>query len=126
MNLKKGFVSLFLLSLSSCSQVKIKDSEWCGDAGQFGASCFKTLSDNTRDIEKAKWDEERFGMICTKAENFADWKASILKLCQMAGKRCKYDVKNKVIRFNERVESFSKSLEFVAIDENTQNLKQSK
>jgi hypothetical protein len=115
MNLKIGFISLLLLS---CSQVKIKDSEWCGDAGPYGASCFKTLSDNSRDIEKEEWDKERFGMICTKAENFAEWKIAILKLCKMAGRRCKYDVKQKVIRFNEKVEAFSKSLEFVAIDEN--------
>ena len=115
MSLKILFISLFLFG---CSQVKIKDSEWCGDAGPYGASCFNTLSDNTRDIEKEQWDEERFGMICTKSSNFAEWKTAILKLCKMAGRRCKYDVQKKVIIFNERVENFTKSLEFVAIDEN--------
>lgn len=107
----------FLLSLNSCSVVKIKDGEWCADAGREGASCFNTLSDNSRDISKEDWDKERFGMICTKSENFADWKKSILQLCKMAGKRCRYDFKENVARFYDRVDSTSKSLEFLSVDE---------
>jgi len=102
--------------LSSCSQVKLNDNEWCGDMGQQGASCFNTISDNSRDIEKEEWDKERFGMLCTKAESFANWKQAILKLCKLAGKRCKYDVKKKIIKFNDKVLSFSMLLESQSID----------
>lgn len=117
MNLRNVFMILFLLNLNSCARVKIKDAEWCADAGSIGASCFHTLSEQTRDIEKEAWDEERFGMICTKSENFAEWKKSILQLCKMAGKRCTYDIKRNIIRFNEKVELATKSLKSVALDE---------
>jgi hypothetical protein len=85
--------------------------------GQQGASCFNTISDNSRDIEKDEWDKERFGMLCTKAESFANWKQAILKLCKLAGKRCKYDVKKKIIKFNDKVIDFSNTAESYAIDE---------
>jgi hypothetical protein len=93
-------LSVFLLS--SCAKVQIKDSEWCGDLGQDGASCFNTLSDKQRDIAKAEWDKERFGMICTKAQTFADWQASILKLCK-ASKRCTYEGKKVIFNFMQNV-----------------------
>jgi hypothetical protein len=59
--------------------------------GSLGASCFNTLSDQSRDIEKAEWDAERLDMVCTKAEYFANWKAAILKLCKKT-KICSYEV----------------------------------
>lgn len=68
----------------------IRDSEWCGDAGPDGAVCATTLSDKTRDIPKDAWDEMRPGMICGSAETFAEWKASLLKLCKDS-KRCKLE-----------------------------------
>lgn len=73
--------------------------------GSAGASCFHTLSDSSRDLTKEEWDQERFGMICSKASTFAEWKASILKLCQMS-KRCSYDVKKKLIKFGDHVEEY--------------------
>lgn len=85
--------------------------------GQQGASCFNTISDNSRDIEKEAWDKERFGMLCTKADSFANWKEAILKLCKLAGKRCKYDVKKKIIKFNNKVIDFSNSAESYSLDE---------
>jgi hypothetical protein len=42
-------------------------------------------------------------MICTKAENFGEWKKAILKLCKIS-KRCTYDVKTQVISFHAKVE----------------------
>lgn len=104
-------ISLISILLVSCSSVKIKDHEFCGDAGPLGASCFHTLTDESRDIEKEQWDQERFGMICTNAASFADWKESLLKLCKLAGKRCRYVVEKKIIEFNDKVESFTLSLE---------------
>jgi hypothetical protein len=82
--------------------VQISDSEWCGDAGSLGASCFHTLSDQERDIEKDQWDQERFGMVCTSAETLAEWKAAILKLCKDT-KRCDYETKKKIVEFGKKL-----------------------
>jgi hypothetical protein len=97
---------LFLFALTvSCVGVDIKDAEVCADAGSEGAMCFHTLSDEARDISKIQWDEERFGMICTKAENFAEWKALILKLCRDSKGKCNNEVKSRVTSFSSRVEN---------------------
>jgi hypothetical protein len=94
----------FASSLASCSTVVIKDAEFCADAGELGAFCFNTLSEKERDIPKADWDTERFGMICTKAEHFAEWKAAILKLCRK-NPICTYDMAREVKRFSGRIET---------------------
>jgi hypothetical protein len=97
----------FVLILSfSCARIPIKDSEWCGDLGNEGASCFNTLSDNTRDISKEEWDKERVGMICSKAQTFSDWQAAIIKLCK-ASKRCTFEDKKIIINFVDNVEYVS-------------------
>lgn len=101
-SLKILFVTLFVSTLS-CSKVKISDGEWCGDAGKEGAYCFHTLSDGERDVPKEQWDLERFGMICTKSENFAQWKSAILKLCKHS-KVCKLEVEEAVNKFTGKVE----------------------
>lgn len=66
--------------------------------GELGASCFNTLNDKTRDIEKAQWDEERFGMLCAKPSVFADTKRTILQLCE-AYKKCVYDQNANIVYF---------------------------
>ena len=78
--------------------MKISNQEWCGDMGDLGASCFNTLNDKTRDIEKAQWDEERFGMICGTPSVFADTKRTILQLCETS-KKCVYDEAQNVVYF---------------------------
>lgn len=88
--------ALGLLILSGCASVRIPDTEWCGDMGSEGAACFHTLSDESRDIPKAEWDEYRFGQVCTTANDFASIKTALEKLCSMAGKRCKYYVKQAI------------------------------
>ena len=103
--LKKSFAILFVsLLLNGCAVVRIKNSEWCGDFGPEGASCFNTHNDNSRDIPSNEWDEERFGMICTSAETFTDWKANILKLCKVAGRRCRFEEKKNIIIFMDKVD----------------------
>ena len=82
------FGCLAVLLLSNC-QIQIKDIEVCGDFGSEGASCFHTNKDGSRDLTKTQWDHERFGMLCTKPENFAAWKAAIIKLCEKNG--CTWD-----------------------------------
>lgn len=91
------------LLLSSCGTVVIKDQEDCGDMGSLGATCFHTLSSETRDIPKAQWDDERFGMVCTKASNIADTKAAIEKLCSVSND-CTYEVKQRIDAFYNHID----------------------
>ena len=73
--------------------------------GSLGASCFYTLSPQTRDIEKAAWDDERFGMVCTRSENLANWKAAILELCSNSG-ICTYEDVQSAQNLGSRVSHF--------------------
>lgn len=93
--LKSAFVILFVSLLNSCANIKISDSEWCGDLGAEGASCFHTLSDKQRNLNRPSWEEERVGMVCTSPKTFSDWQSTIMKLC-IASKRCKFE-KNKAV-----------------------------
>lgn len=88
--------ALGLLLLSGCASVQIPDTEWCGDMGSEGAACFHTLTDESRDIPKPEWDNERFGQVCTTPNDFASIKSALEKLCSMAGKRCRYYVKQAI------------------------------
>lgn len=76
--------------LSACGTIQIQDSEWCADLGDLGASCKTTLSGQLRRIEKADWDKERFGQVCTTSDTVANLKAAVLKLCNQT-KRCTYE-----------------------------------
>lgn len=92
--------------LSSClTSVKIKDSEWCGDMGSEGASCFTTISGQSRDIPLREWEEDRFGMICGSPEAFLDWRTAIEKLCNK-NKKCLYETKKKLSKLDSGLESF--------------------
>jgi len=71
-----------------------------------GAECFHTLSDQERHLEKAEWDEIRFGQVCTPASSLANWKAAILKLCDDTG-RCDWEVVEKIVSFGERLDRLS-------------------
>ena len=103
-NFKASLRTLLLLALiSSCAKVKISDSEFCGDMGQEGATCFRTISGQLREVSPSEWESERFGQICTRPETFAEWKAAILKLCKMT-KRCTFEVKSKVKSFGHNVD----------------------
>lgn len=113
-NSKRNLVILFVLNLLlvSCGHVVIKDQEYCGDAGPLGATCFTTLSNQTRDLTPSEWDELRFGQICTEASNYADNVAIIQKACRLC-KCCTYDAKKQIMKFKEQVMLFKN---------NTQNL----
>jgi hypothetical protein len=82
--------SFTMMVLSGCGQVVIRDHELCGDEGSLGAECYHTLTPDHRVIHKSQWDDERFGMICTSADNVADDKAAIEKLCNET-KKCTTD-----------------------------------
>jgi len=79
--------------------------------GPEGASCFNTLTPETRDIPVETWrklevgPDHLFGKICTDSANFAHWSATIQKLCR-AYKKCTFDAKTKIARFKTRVGEF--------------------
>lgn len=90
--------------ISSCGKVTIQDNEWCGDIGNYGATCSTMLSNKVRELDKVSWDEERFGMICGKPEAFADLKQAIQKLCYK-NKKCQYEQLEKITRFIKEIEN---------------------
>lgn len=94
------------LLLSGCLKVVIPDTEWCGDMGQDGAYCVHTLNDTTRQVPKAAWDQERFGMLCTTSDTFASWKAALEKLCRDS--RCSFETKKEMASFFEKAERLAK------------------
>lgn len=98
---------LFVLILSSCGQIRLNNSEWCGDLGDLGASCFKTHSDESRDITKDEWDQERFGQVCTQAENFSNMKTALQKLCYLT-KKCTIEEKKILNSLENKIEKFNK------------------
>jgi hypothetical protein len=103
-NLKKSFAVLSACAiLNACAHVKINDAEWCADLGADGASCFHTLTDESRDLTREQWDQARFGQVCTSSDSFANWKAAILKFCSRT-RLCTYQFKKSVEDFSERVQ----------------------
>jgi hypothetical protein len=71
--------------------------------GELGASCFHTQMDYQRDIEKGQWEIERVGQLCTKPENFANWKIAIIKLCRR-NPICEFEVKKEFEQIIDRVQ----------------------
>lgn len=116
--LKIAYVILFVSLLSSCSTVEVKDTEWCSDLGIQGAYCFNTLSTDSREVAKEEWDKERVGMLCTSSDDFAEWKAVILKLCRYAGRRCTYEDK---IRIQTYLNNFQRNIGISKIIDNDKN-----
>lgn len=106
--MKHLFVCVALL-LTSCSNLEIKDGEWCADRGITGATCFHDLdtSKPKRRLTKEQWDKERFGMVCAKPQVFADKKSAIETFCQNAN-ICTYEVKSTVEKFSENLKESTK------------------
>lgn len=100
--LKKPVVQLIaLLSVTvSCGSVTVFDKEVCADLGVAGAHCARTLADppKRRDIEKAKWDSERIGWMCMRAEDFSDAEDAIDSLCRTSN-LCNYETKEQLAKF---------------------------
>jgi len=97
---KKLALQLMLLSsaiaLSACSSVAVYDKEVCADLGNAGAHCAHTyVTEKRRDIEKSKWDKERVGWMCMKAEDFSDTEDSIDELCRTKN-ICDFETKQKL------------------------------
>lgn len=119
-NLRVLFAISLALIASACGTVRITDQEWCGDMGPSGASCFHTLSDQTRDIDKEQWDEERFGQICGQASAYVEFKNALLKLCADTG-RCSWQVENQIRNFGNKVYRQNIRQERVRYEHSVQN-----
>lgn len=75
--------------------------------GDHGAYCFDSLADNEREVSKQDWDNERFGMICTKAENYAEIKKVLMQLCSQTN--CKFeDVQKKLVHFERGMNNYTR------------------
>jgi hypothetical protein len=98
-------VCVTLLSFS-CARVKVPVTDWWADKGELGAQGFNTNGDNLGKLDKHQWDDKRFGMVCTEAENFGAWKAVILKLCKVSN-RCTFEDKKKIAVFFNAVNAIT-------------------
>jgi hypothetical protein len=97
------FISAALLLISGCTDVPIKDAEWCADKGRRGATCWHTLDvEAKRQVTKTAWDNERFGQVCAKPQVFADAQAAIETFCQNTNS-CDYQVKTKIQKFSQHL-----------------------
>ena len=99
------FIGMALLSLSACATVELKDFEACGDKVDLGATCFHSLTPETRKLTKEEWDKIRFGRISLHIDAFLYMKSAIEKLCSVSD-RCTYEEKEQLSDFFSRVESF--------------------
>jgi len=86
---------LFLcaLALSACASldtpIHVNDDEFCTDLGKYGAECRRTLSNRQRSLDKAAWDKERGGQLCTKSQTIEHLVSTVLKACTEL--KCTYD-----------------------------------
>lgn len=101
--------SLSVIALNACGHVTVFDKEVCADLGVVGAHCAFTLANppKRRDIEKAKWDTERIGWMCMRADDFSDAEDSVDQLCRSTN-LCDYETKEKIEQFKERTASVLK------------------
>lgn len=102
-------LTLFTLTVLSCA-VQIKNQRWYGDAGDDGAVWFETLTNATGDVDKADWDKLRFGMVCSVAQNYADLKAVLEKLCHETNNCVYVEALNKF--FFSRVDKWNLQKQF--------------
>ena len=103
--LKPLLIISFLIS-TSCAQVKIKNSQFCGDLGEDGAHCNKTLTVEPKDFPKAEWDAMRFGWICQPPQAFADQKTALQALCKR--NNCSYEDQQAMDNFFLKVDEMNR------------------
>lgn len=79
--------------------------------GTQGATCFHTLKDVSRDIPQPAWDDVRFGMVCTSAQNLVDIKNWLEKLCSYS-KDCDYSELKQLDKLFKNAEYFQSLRQF--------------
>jgi hypothetical protein len=98
------FITTAMLTLSACSQVKIKDFQVCGDIGTQGATCDNFLTEHPVDIRQPEWDDYRFGMLCISSDSFGELKREIEQLCSAHANQCDYETQKQMKSFFKRME----------------------
>lgn len=86
-------LSLFLLT--SCASYNVPDIEACVDLGD-RAFCSTTLSEKTRYVYDNEWHQTRKGRISLDAQGWGEIEKAIRKGCEVAGSRCKKEVKKTI------------------------------
>lgn len=101
---------LFILLLTSCSTVPVKDHIIYGDEGKFGATAVHTLFTDTPPVfyTKADWDILRLGMVCTQASDLAEIQKTVDILCTQNPGQCNYEVQGKLKAAMSRLLSHQK------------------
>lgn len=112
----RGWLILLILVFSGCTQVQIQDHEWCGDLGPYGASCFHTLTQEKRKIDKETWDRERVGQVCGKGDAFAELKGAVLKLCRLSRKCWYSSARVRVEQFGANLDDFQKEVDALLLE----------
>lgn len=92
---------LFCLVLVGCSGVTIENHEWCVIAGNDGAYCFHTISEEERELTKSEWDAVSPGWIAGSPEAFGNLKTVVEQLCSDPKTNCSYE---KIERMNKVLE----------------------
>ncbi len=83
-------------AISACTSVKIKDKEFCINAGIDGGRCNWALHDEPVNyLPGPEWDAKLFGSISMSPEHFGQLKIEIEQLCEVS-KRCSYEFKKKM------------------------------
>lgn len=108
-----AILSCCFLALPSCAPIRVKDDQWCADAGKFGAECFTLNSGQNKSLDKYEWDRLRVGQICSASPEpgraFANFKAALLKACA-DNNRCTFEEEKKIERAAQRIEAARRRL----------------
>ena len=107
---KSLLLSLFVLT--SCAQVKIKDTKVCAVAGtiEAGANCAMTLSEIHPEESQMNFQEfikflepsdEKAPAICQSARDWNSIKTSLEQACVMLKDSCSYEMKAAIRQFNK-------------------------
>lgn len=96
------------LSISGCPSVQIKDEEVCGSLASKGATCFHTLTEESRTMTlqefAAWWNDLSDPKIATRASAFADAKAALETLCSI-NNVCTYEQKQVIAKLSNKFDS---------------------
>lgn len=81
---KNSAIAFVILAVSGCSKIVIKDIPLYWDAGAHGAVVTHLVSEESFDVPKAQWDEQRFGYACISQPDYGWLKATLEKACSVA------------------------------------------